>query len=131
MLCGAARTLPLLVVFRILQGIGGGVLMTASQAILRETFEEHEQGLAMGIYGMGVVLAPAFGPTLGGWLTDTYSWPWIFFVNLPVGMISAFMVQRFIHDPPYLERSRGKIDYSGIRPPHGGTRRAAARARAG
>ena len=114
MLCGVARTLPLLVVFRILQGIGGGVLMTASQAILRETFEEHEQGLAMGIYGMGVVLAPAFGPTLGGWLTDTYSWPWIFYVNLPVGMISAFMVQRFIHDPPYLERSRGKIDYSGI-----------------
>jgi DHA2 family multidrug resistance protein len=114
MLCGLARTLPLLVLFRVIQGVGGGVLMTVSQAILRETFPAEEQGLAMGIYGMGVVLAPAFGPTVGGWLTDQYSWPWIFYINLPVGIVSAFMVQRFIHDPPYLERTRGQIDYAGV-----------------
>lgn len=114
MLCGLARSLPILVLFRILQGLGGGVLMTVSQAILRETFPPEEQGLAMGIYGMGVVLAPAIGPTLGGWLTDQYSWPWIFYVNLPVGILSALMVQRFIHDPPYLQRHRGAIDVAGI-----------------
>ncbi len=114
MLCGVARTLPLLVAFRVIQGLGGGVLMTVSQAILRETFPTEEQGLAMGIYGMGVVLAPAFGPTLGGWLTDQYSWPWIFYINLPVGIVCILLVQRFIHDPPYLERTRGRIDYAGI-----------------
>jgi len=78
MCCGLARTLPMMVLFRVLQGAGGGVLMTVSQAILREAFPLHEQGIAMGVYGMGMVLAPAFGPTLGGWLTDRYAWPWIF-----------------------------------------------------
>ena len=78
MCCGLARTLPMMVTFRALQGAGGGVLMTVSQAILREAFPRHEQGVAMGVYGMGVVLAPALGPTLGGWLTDQYAWPWIF-----------------------------------------------------
>ena len=78
MCCGLARTLPMMVTFRALQGAGGGVLMTVSQAILREAFPRHKQGVAMGVYGMGVVLAPALGPTLGGWLTDQYAWPWIF-----------------------------------------------------
>jgi MFS transporter, DHA2 family, multidrug resistance protein len=114
MLCGMARSLPLMVVFRILQGIGGGVLMTVSQAILRETFPPEEQGLAMGLYGMGVVVAPAVGPTLGGWLTDTYSWPWIFFINVPLGMLCLFLVGRFVHDPPYLTRDRGSIDWLGV-----------------
>jgi DHA2 family multidrug resistance protein len=114
MLCGMARSLPLMVVFRILQGIGGGVLMTVSQAILRETFPPEEQGLAMGLYGMGVVVAPAVGPTLGGWLTDQYSWPWIFFINVPLGILCLFLVLRYVHDPPYLERDRGAIDFPGL-----------------
>jgi DHA2 family multidrug resistance protein len=114
MACGAARNLPLIVVFRIIQGLGGGVLITVSQAILRETFPAEEQGMAMGVYGMGVVLAPAIGPTLGGWLTDQYSWPWIFYVNVPIGIINLLLVSRFIHDPPYLLREKGKIDWSGL-----------------
>jgi DHA2 family multidrug resistance protein len=114
MLCGMARSLPLMVAFRILQGLGGGVLMTVSQAILRETFPPEEQGLAMGIYGMGVVVAPAIGPTLGGWLTDTYSWPWIFYINVPIGILCLFLVGRFVHDPPYLVRGRGAIDWPGL-----------------
>jgi len=114
MLCGMARTLPLMVAFRILQGIGGGVLMTVSQAILRETFPPEEQGLAMGIYGMGIVVAPAVGPTLGGWITDQYSWPWIFFINVPIGVLCLFLVSRFVHDPPYLVRKRGAIDWIGV-----------------
>jgi len=114
MLCGMARSLPLMVVFRILQGIGGGVLMTVSQAILRETFPPEEQGLAMGLYGMGVVVAPAIGPTLGGWLTDTYSWPWIFFINVPLGALCLFLVLRYVHDPPYLVRERGSLDVPGL-----------------
>ncbi|HEX5031809.1 MAG TPA: DHA2 family efflux MFS transporter permease subunit [Candidatus Eisenbacteria bacterium] len=114
MLCGMARSLPLMIVFRIFQGIGGGVLMTVSQAILRETFPPEEQGLAMGIYGMGVVVAPAIGPTLGGWLTDTYSWPWIFFINVPIGILCVILVGRFVQDPPYLVRGRGAIDWPGL-----------------
>jgi DHA2 family multidrug resistance protein len=114
MACGAARNLPLIVVFRIIQGLGGGVLITVSQAILRETFPVEEQGVAMGVYGMGVVLAPAIGPTLGGWLTDQYSWPWIFYVNVPIGIINLILVSRFIHDPPYLVREKGEIDWSGL-----------------
>ncbi|HEY9428869.1 MAG TPA: DHA2 family efflux MFS transporter permease subunit [Gemmatimonadaceae bacterium] len=114
MACGAARNLPLIVVFRIIQGLGGGVLITVSQAILRETFPVEEQGVAMGVYGMGVVLAPAIGPTLGGWLTDQYSWPWIFYVNVPIGVINLLLVSRFIHDPPYLVREKGEIDWSGL-----------------
>ena len=114
MLCGLARTLPLMVVFRIIQGAGGGALITIPQAILRETFPVEEQGMAMGIYGMGVVLAPAIGPTLGGWLTDKYSWPWIFYINVPVGILCIMLVSRFIHDPPYLKREKGRIDWEGL-----------------
>ena len=113
-LCGMARTLPLMVAFRIFQGIGGGVLIPMSQAILRETFPREEQGVAMGIYGVGVVLAPALGPTLGGWLTDQYSWPWIFYVNVPIGIVCVFLIARFIEDPPYLVREKGRIDLSGL-----------------
>lgn len=114
MACGLARTLPVLVLFRVFQGAGGGVLMTVSQAILREAFPAREQGVAMGVYGMGVVLAPAFGPTLGGWLTDTYAWPWIFYVNVPIGILNVLLVQRYIHDPEYLVRERGGGDIPGI-----------------
>ena len=114
MACGLARTLPIMIVFRALQGIGGGALITISQAILRESFPPREQGLAMGLYGFGVVLAPAIGPTLGGWLTDQYSWPWVFYVNVPIGIINIFMVLRFIEDPPYLVREKGKLDLAGL-----------------
>lgn len=114
MMCGISRTLPVLVFFRVLQGIGGGVLMTISQAILRETFPVEEQGMAMGIYGLGVVLAPAIGPTLGGWITDQYSWPWIFYVNVPIGALNLYLVNRFVEDPPYLIRRRGMGDYLGV-----------------
>jgi DHA2 family multidrug resistance protein len=114
MACGLVRTLPMMVLFRVIQGIGGGVLITVSQAILRETFPPEEQGFAMGLYGMGVVLAPAFGPTLGGWLTDQYTWPWIFYVNVPIGVVCVLMLIRYVHDPPYLIRERGQLDWSGL-----------------
>lgn len=114
MACGLAHSLLVMVIFRIVQGIGGGVLMTVSQAILRESFPPNEQGIAMGVYGLGVVLAPALGPTLGGWLTDNYSWPWIFYINVPIGILNLLLVARFIHDPAYLERETGEIDFLGL-----------------
>jgi DHA2 family multidrug resistance protein len=114
MACGAARDLEWMVVFRAIQGLGGGAMITVAQAVLRETFPVEEQGLAMGIFGMGVVVAPAVGPTLGGWLTDQYSWPWIFYVNLPIGIINLALVQRFIFDPPYFVREKGRIDWTGL-----------------
>jgi DHA2 family multidrug resistance protein len=114
MLCGLARSLPPLVLFRVLQGIGGGALIPISQAILRETFPPEEQGMAMGLYGLGVVLGPAFGPTLGGWLTDHYSWPWIFYINVPIGLLNLLLISRYIQDPPYLQREKGKIDLAGL-----------------
>jgi MFS transporter, DHA2 family, multidrug resistance protein len=114
MACGMANTLPLLVLARVIQGIGGGALMTLAQAILRETFPPEEQGTAMGVFGLGVILAPAFGPTLGGWITDNYSWPWVFYINVPLGLLNLVLVQRFIHDPAYLVRAKGKIDWLGL-----------------
>ena len=114
MLCGLAGSLRVMVAFRVIQGLAGGVLVTVPQAILRESFPPHEQGVAMGVYGMGVVIAPAIGPTLGGWITDAYSWPWIFYINVPVGIINIFMVQRLIEDPPYLIRSKAKLDALGL-----------------
>ena len=114
MACGLAHSLGTMVIFRVIQGFGGGVLLTVSQAILRESFPAEEQGIAMGLYGLGAVLAPAFGPTLGGWLTDQYSWPWIFYVNVPVGVLNIVLVSRFIEDPPYLVREKGYIDWPGL-----------------
>ena len=98
-LCGFARTLPMLVIFRIIQGIGAGALQPTEQAILRQTFPPEEQGMAMAVFGMAVVLGPAFGPTLGGYIVDNYSWPWIFFINVPIGLVSLLMVTRFVHEP--------------------------------
>ncbi|MFH1033951.1 MAG: DHA2 family efflux MFS transporter permease subunit [Pseudomonadota bacterium] len=113
-LCGLAWDLPSMVFFRVLQGVGGGALIPVSQAVLRETFPPEEQGMAMGIYGLGVVMGPAFGPTLGGWLTDNFSWPWIFYINVPVGALNLFLVQRYMKDPPYMARQKGKIDLLGL-----------------
>lgn len=113
-LCGLAWDLPSMVGFRILQGIGGGALIPVAQAVLRETFPPEEQGMAMGIYGLGVVMGPAFGPTLGGWLTDNFSWPWIFYINVPVGVINLLLVHTYLHDPPFLTRDTGKMDLLGL-----------------
>lgn len=99
-LCGLARSLDLLILARVLQAIGGGAITPLSQAILRESFEPEEQGMAMGIFGLGVILGPAFGPTLGGWLSDHYSWPWIFYINIPFGIVNLFMILRYLEDPP-------------------------------
>jgi len=116
-LCGIAPSLGLLVVFRILQGAGGGALQPISQAILVESFPKEKQGMAMAVYGMGVVVAPVVGPTLGGWITDNYTWRWIFFINIPVGVLSLLLTAFLIYDPPYLVRKslRGlRIDYIGL-----------------
>jgi DHA2 family multidrug resistance protein len=114
MACGLAHSLGAMVVYRIAQGFGGGVLLTVSQAILRESFPAEEQGMAMGLFGLGAILAPAVGPTLGGWITDRYSWPWVFYINVPIGVLNIILVTRFIHDPPYLIRDRGYIDWTGL-----------------
>ncbi|MGP0074473.1 MAG: DHA2 family efflux MFS transporter permease subunit [Bryobacteraceae bacterium] len=117
-LCGLAPNLPLLIFFRILQGAGGGGLQPISQAILVESFSRKKQGMAMAVYGMGVVVAPIIGPTLGGWITDSFSWRWIFFINVPVGLVAILMTLALVEDPPYLIRKtlqQGlKIDFIGL-----------------
>jgi DHA2 family multidrug resistance protein len=113
-MCGSAWSLQSLVFFRVLQGIGGGALQPLSQAILLETFPPRQRGMSMAIFGIGVMFGPIIGPLLGGWITDTWSWHWIFFINVPIGFISILMVVLFIIDPPYMERMRMKIDYWGL-----------------
>ena len=103
-LCGIAPTLGPLIFFRVLQGMGGGALQPVSQAILVESFPREKQGMAMAVFGMGVVVAPVIGPTLGGWITDNYTWRWIFFINIPVGILSLVLTTVLIFDPPYLVR---------------------------
>jgi DHA2 family multidrug resistance protein len=98
-LCGTARSLPMLVLWRILQGLGGGALQPTQQAILRQTFPPEEQGMAMALFSMVIMVGPAVGPVLGGWLTDSFSWPWIFFVNLPVGVLGIYLTMRNVHEP--------------------------------
>ena len=115
MLCGLAVTMPMLIAARILQGLGGGGMLPLSQAILLESFPPRQHGTAMAVYGLGIVVAPVVGPTLGGWITDSFSWRWIFFINLPVGLIALAMARRFIVDPPYLKDAcRGSIDFLGF-----------------
>jgi DHA2 family multidrug resistance protein len=114
LLCGMAPNLPLLVCFRLLQGATGGAMQPLSQAVLLEAFPPHERGKAMGFWGLGIVVAPILGPVLGGWLTDTYSWRWVFYINLPVGMVSLLMTQLYVFDPPYLRKDTDRIDYWGI-----------------
>ncbi|MHB1846043.1 MAG: DHA2 family efflux MFS transporter permease subunit, partial [Deltaproteobacteria bacterium] len=121
-LCGMARTLPTLIVFRCLQGFGAGALQPTEQAILQQTFPKEEQGMAMAVFGLAVMIGPALGPTLGGLLTDTYSWPWIFYVNLPIGLLGLVMVSAFVPEPEDLkeaerqraERSKKNFDWQGI-----------------
>ncbi len=114
LLCGSAWSLQSLVVFRVLQGIGGGALQPLSQAILLETFPRRQHGMAMAIFGIGIMFGPIIGPLLGGWITDNWSWHWIFFINVPIGIISILLVILFIIDPPYMKRMKMKIDYWGL-----------------
>ena len=103
--CGVAPTLPILLLARVIQGIGGGGLQPMAQAILADTFPPKKRGLAFSVYGVTAVVAPAIGPTLGGWVTDSYSWRWIFLMNLPVGILAIFLVLRYVDDPPFLKRT--------------------------
>jgi MFS transporter, DHA2 family, multidrug resistance protein len=117
LLCGIAPSLTLLLLFRVLQGAGGGGLQPMAQAILADTFPPEKRGLAFALYGITAIMAPTIGPTLGGWITFNYSWRWIFFINLPVGVITWFLVRRFVEDPPYLQKLKTagvKLDYVGI-----------------
>src|SRR5574342_380278 len=115
LLCGSSTSLGMLVFFRVLQGIGGGALQPMSQAILLETFPPREHGIAMAIFGNGAMFGPIAGPLMGGYITDTLSWRWIFYVNIPIGLFAAFMVTMFIHDPAYLKRTeKVKVDTWGI-----------------
>ena len=116
-LCGLAPNLSMLIIFRVLQGIGGGGLQPSEQAILADTFEPRKRGMAFAVYGMAVVLAPAIGPTLGGWITDNFNWRWIFFINIPVGIISLILTNMLISDPPYMKQQKRtgfRIDYIGL-----------------
>ena len=113
-LAGTSRTFAQLIFYRVIQGIGGGSLIPCSQAIARETFPPAEQGMAMAIYSMGVVLAPAIGPVVGGWLVDHYGWRWVFYINVPFCIAGVMMVSAFVHDPPYLKRGVTRIDWGGI-----------------
>jgi DHA2 family multidrug resistance protein len=113
-LCGLAPTLGMLILFRILQGATGGALQPLSQAVLLEAFAPQDRGKAMGFWGLGIVVAPILGPVLGGWLTDNYSWRWVFYINIPVGIVSIIMTKLYIFDPPYLRAQSRRIDYWGI-----------------
>ncbi len=114
-LCGAATSLGMLLFARVLQGAGGGALQPIAQAVLLESFPAEKRGSAMAVYGMGIVVAPIIGPTLGGWITDNYSWRWIFYINVPIGILAVLMTHTFIEDPPYIKNHRpGRIDSIGF-----------------
>jgi len=114
-LCGVSNSLEMMLLSRILQGIGGGAMLPVSQAILMESFPPEKRGMAMSIFALGVIIAPVIGPLLGGWITDNYSWNWIFFINLPFGLLAAMLANMYVEDPPYA-RKKGiqKIDYVGF-----------------
>ena len=117
LLCGLAPTLPLLILARILQGAGGGGLAPSEQAILADTFPVEKRGQAFAVYGMAVVVAPAIGPTLGGWITDNFNWHWIFFINLPIGLLSLYLSNRMVEDPPQIRartKMKSPVDFTGL-----------------
>jgi DHA2 family multidrug resistance protein len=112
--CGFAPSLPALIFFRVMLGASGGGLQPLSQAVLLEEFPGQERGKAMAFWGLGIVAAPILGPTLGGWLTDSYSWRWVFYINLPIGIASLIMISLFLHDPPYIRRGALRVDFWGL-----------------
>jgi DHA2 family multidrug resistance protein len=115
LLCGLSVNLPMLLVMRVLQGIGGGALAPISQAILMESFPPRKQGIAQAVFGLGVVVAPVIGPVLGGWLTDSYSWRWIFYINIPFGLVAMWAIQQTVEDPPWVRDSKpGPFDSLGL-----------------
>ena len=114
MLCGTATSLGMLVVWRLVQGAGGAALLSTAQATLRQVFPRNQQGLVQSIFLLGVIVAPTLGPTLGGYITDNASWHWCFFINLPIGLVAAFLVVSFLHDPPDHRRRTGPVDWTGI-----------------
>src|SRR5512142_3592533 len=113
-MCGSSWSLGSLVFFRVLQGIGGGGLVPISQSILLESFPREKHGQAMAIFGLGAMLGPIVGPLLGGWITDSLSWRWIFYINIPIGIVAIIMNVIVIQDPPYMKRQKMKIDYWGL-----------------
>src|SRR5271154_5309682 len=120
-LCGISTSLPMLILFRVLQGIGGGGLAPSEQAILADTFSAKQRGMAFAVYGLAVVVAPAIGPTLGGWITDNYDWRWIFYINVPVGLASLFLTHLLVEDSAHSKMEQAnvwrgglKIDYTGF-----------------
>ena len=114
-LCGLATSLPMLLAMRVVQGAGGGAFQPIAQSIMLESFPKEKQGMAMGVYGIGVVIAPIIGPVLGGWITDNYSWRWIFFIKVPAGFLALWLIQRFIHDPHWIRSTRAsRLDVIGL-----------------
>jgi DHA2 family multidrug resistance protein len=113
-LCGTSSSLGELVIWRLLQGAGGAALLSTAQATLRQIFPKEEQGLVQSVFMLGVIVAPTLGPTLGGWITDNYTWNWCFFINIPIGIAAALLVSTFLHDPPEMQRSDNPVDWPGV-----------------
>jgi DHA2 family multidrug resistance protein len=113
-LCGTSHSLGEIVLWRIVQGGGGAALLSTAQATLRQIFPREQQGMVQAIFIIGIIVAPTLGPTLGGWITDNYTWNWCFFINIPIGIVSAFLVMTFLHDPPEMQRRTGQVDFAGI-----------------
>src|SRR5215204_5939191 len=112
-MCGAATSLGGLILWRVIQGLGGGALLSTAQATLFESFPPEEAGIGQAMFGVGVMVGPTIGPTLGGWITDNYNWPWIFYINIPLGIIAAIMVMTYVHDASHQERA-DKVDFLGF-----------------
>ena len=113
-LCGVSHSLGEIVLWRVLQGAGGAALLSTAQATIRQIFPRDQQGLVQAVFLLGIIVAPTLGPTLGGWITDNYTWSWCFFINIPIGLVSAFLVYTFLHDPPEMRRRAGRVDFWGI-----------------
>src|SRR5438034_3942244 len=113
-LCGISHSLGELVLWRILQGAGGAALLSTAQATIRQIFPREQQGLVQAVFILGIIVAPTLGPTLGGWITDNYTWNWCFFINIPIGFVSMFLVSTFLHDAPDTQAKRGSVDWLGI-----------------
>src|SRR5690348_10078410 len=112
--CGTSSTLTEIVVWRIVQGAGGAALLSTAQATIRQIFPREQQGMVQAIFILGIIVAPTLGPTLGGWITDNYQWSWCFYINVPIGIVSALLVSTFLHDPPEQARRVGRVDFFGI-----------------